>query len=214
MKLNPAFIITTSIGYTAAVNLRLFKNPNACTGDGVICPNVAARTCCFVPGRLWGSGSARDRDQVHDVAAIFTKRGDQYCGIQVSRSRAINICHVTNLEQSVGGIIWENQNPRRKRMAEMRKLAPCTASVEGHPMYSDGVKTYVISKEKMQREGLKQPAGEEEMKEFFKKHADQEIVDEQNIAIERSDVTIAMEKNGPVEDKKYKASEKDGSGKE
>lgn len=81
-----------------------------------------------------------------------------------------------------------------KRMAQMAQIQPCTSSVEGDPMYSDGVKTYVISKEKMEREGLKKPAGEKEMEEFFKEHADKEIIDEKDVPIAKVDVASATKK--------------------
>lgn len=39
-------------------------------------------------------------------------------------------------------------------------------------MYSDGVKIYVISKEKMASVGSEKPASEQGLLEFFKTHAD------------------------------------------
>lgn len=83
-------------------------------------------------------------------------------------------------------------------MAQQGQLGACTSYVEGDPMYSDGVKTYVISKEKMEREGLKKPSGEEEMKEFFKKHADKEIIDDEDVATEKVDMASASEKTEPA----------------
>ena len=58
-------------------------------------------------------------------------------------------------------------------------------------MYSDGVNTYVISKEKMALVGSEKPAGEEELLGFFKTHADTVIDDQTDIAVEKVDVASA-----------------------
>ncbi len=80
-------------------------------------------------------------------------------------------------------------------MAQMAQMKACTSSVEGHPGYSDGEKIYVISKEKMEREGLKKPAGEKEMEEFFKKHADSVLILDKNVPVEKVDVASALRRS-------------------
>ena len=67
-------------------------------------------------------------------------------------------------------------------------MAPCTSQVEGDEMYSDGVKTYVISKEKMARIKSVKPEGEEELLEYFKQHADTVIDDQRDIPVEKVDI--------------------------
>lgn len=62
-------------------------------------------------------------------------------------------------------------------------------------MYSDGLKTYVISKAKMERDGLKTPAGDKKLEEFFKKHADEVIINETNVPSEKANVASASERN-------------------
>jgi len=91
--------------------------------------------------------------------------------------------------QSIGGMAWETQGS--KLMAQME---PPTLSVEAHPGYSVAGKMYVISNEKMEREGLKQPAAEKEMEEFFKKHADSVLIIDEDIPVEKVDVANATEK--------------------
>lgn len=67
-----------------------------------------------------------------------------------------------------------------------------TSSVEAEPIYSDGEKTYAISKAKWEREGLKQPAGGKEVEEFFKKHADRLTVNEKDVPVVEVDVGGAV----------------------
>lgn len=79
-------------------------------------------------------------------------------------------------------------------MAELPKLEPCTSFAEGDPGYSDGVKVYVISKGKMEREGLKVPADKKDKEEFFKKHADHELPMDKDMPVITVDVASATEK--------------------
>lgn len=72
-------------------------------------------------------------------------------------------------------------------------MKACKAQVEGDEMYSNGVKTYVISKEKMARVGAEKPVDEKELLEFFKTHADTVIDDQKDIPVEKVDVAGAIE---------------------
>ena len=106
-------------------------------------------------------------------------------------TKPIPICFITDLESSIGGIAWEHQGGR-KRMAQ--QMAPCTTQVEGDEMYSDGVKTYVISKEKMARIESVKPEGEDELLEYFKQHADTVIDNQADVSVQKVD-TAALTKN-------------------
>jgi len=76
----------------------------------------------------------------------------------------------------------------------MEPMKACKAQVEGDEMYSDGVKTYVISKEKMARVGAEKPAcGEKELLEFFKTHADTVIADEKDIPVVKVEMASVIE---------------------
>ncbi|KAK4985311.1 hypothetical protein LTR50_006062 [Elasticomyces elasticus] len=144
--------------------------------------------------KLWGIVAIATFGQTPSTLLVLMKTDDRLNNTAASEPEQEKAGKDTNLDQSVGGIAWEHQaSTKRKRMAEMEA---CTSSVEGDPMYSDGVKTYVISREKMEREGLKKPVGEKEMKMFFKKHADKEIIDEKDVPSEKVDVASATEKDG------------------
>lgn len=67
------------------------------------------------------------------------------------------------------------------------------AQVQGDEMYSDGVKTYVISQGKLARVRSEKPAGEEELLEFFKTHADTVIDNQKDVPVEKVDMTSATE---------------------
>jgi hypothetical protein len=69
----------------------------------------------------------------------------------------------------------------------MDQLKACTAQVEGDEMYSDGVKTYVISKAKMARMGSEKPSSEEDRLKFFKVHADTVIETQKNVPVVKVD---------------------------
>lgn len=73
----------------------------------------------------------------------------------------------------------------------MSQLSACASEVQGDPVYSDGVKYYVITKEKMEQEELKLPAAESKMKDFFKKHADIVMSAEQDVPIHKVGVAGA-----------------------
>jgi hypothetical protein len=192
IRLTTTFIIPAQVGSTTAVNLRLFKRADACTSNGIICQNILQGTCCanVANKQLYGSAQAENGGS-GDVAAPFTKRGDLYCGVQIGLTKPIPICFVTNLEQSYGGIAWEHQGGR-KRMAQ--QMAPCTKQVEGDEIYSDGVKTYVISKDKMTRIELVRPEGEEELLAWFKQHADTVLDEQTNVPVEKAEVAAPAEK--------------------
>lgn len=64
---------------------------------------------------------------------------------------------------------------------EPRPLKKPESTVQGEPIYSDGVKTYVISRAKMNREGLQVPTDEKELVEFFKQHADGQLDDQKTV---------------------------------
>lgn len=74
----------------------------------------------------------------------------------------------------------------------MAQLGACTSKVQGDPVYSDGAKYYVITKEKMGREGLKLLTDESKMEEFFNKYADQEMPVGEEVPVKR--VGVAAEK--------------------
>lgn len=64
------------------------------------------------------------------------------------------------------------------------QLGACKKTVVGDEIYSDGGKTYVISKAKMASVGSEKPASEEGLLEFFKTHADSVLDDQTDIATE------------------------------
>ena len=189
MKFNAAIIAVTIIGYTTAVDLRLWKHNNSCSGNGIVCLGIPKETCCRQNGQLYGAAEAVG-GQAGYVSAPFTKRGDLYCGVQIGSTKPIPVCFITNLDQSVGGIAWEIQGRRMKRSDQM---APCKAFVEGDEMYSDGGKMYIISKDKMAALAAqsKKPTDEKELLEYFKTHADNVIDDQHNSVVETVDAASA-----------------------
>ena len=58
-------------------------------------------------------------------------------------------------------------------------------------MYSDGVNTYVISKEKFANVKAAEPTDETELAEFYKKHCDKVLDDKLDIEVEKVDATNA-----------------------
>jgi hypothetical protein len=177
MKFNATLIVATLLALTTAVDLRLFKNPNACRGDGIICQRIPKGRCCSKAGSLYGSTQG-SRGGSHDVAAPFTKQGNNYCAIQISATKKHNYCFKLGHEQVVGGTSWETQ----RRMTDNRSdyLAPCTGVVEGLDMYQNGTKTYIISKEKMASlaaEDQEKPTDDDALLEYYKTHADRVIED-------------------------------------
>ena len=72
-------------------------------------------------------------------------------------------------------------------------MKACKAQVQGDEMYSDGEKIYVISNGKMARIGSEKPAGEKELLEFFKTHADTVIDDQKDVPVEKVDVASTTE---------------------
>lgn len=180
-------LIFTFIGYSSAVNLRLFKNANSCSGTGVICGNIPAGTCCADIGKLYGSAQA-DNGAAGNVAVPYSKQGNLYCGVAISAPKPIPICFTTNLESSVGGIAWYTRAARKR---ENGKMESCKEQVQGDKMYSDGVNTYVISKEKFANVKTPEPADEEEVAKFYKKHHDKLLDDKLDIYVEKVDATKA-----------------------
>lgn len=75
----------------------------------------------------------------------------------------------------------------------MEESKACEAQVQGDEMYSDGMKTYVISRGKMARVGSEKPADEKDLLEFFKTHADTVIDDEKDIPVVKVDLESAPE---------------------
>jgi hypothetical protein len=72
-------------------------------------------------------------------------------------------------------------------------MEPPLIQVTGEEMYSDSLKTYVISRGKMARIGLKKPTGDEELLEFFKAHADTVMNDPKDVPVEKLDLTSTTE---------------------
>lgn len=181
MKFSVTVIFISFIGYSTAVNLRLFKRPNACTGTGVICANIPAGTCCADIGTLYGSSQA-DNGGAGNVAVFYSKQGDLYCGVQLSPPKPIPICFISNLDSSVGGIAWYTRAARKRSSGKMES---CKTHVQGDKMYSDGVNTYVISKEKFANVNATEPTSETELLKFYKTHADTVLDDKQDISVEK-----------------------------
>jgi len=75
----------------------------------------------------------------------------------------------------------------------MEKLQTPKVQVDADEMFSDGVKTYVISKGKMASVALERPAGEKGLLEFFKTHADTVIDNEQDVPVVKLDAGYATE---------------------
>lgn len=180
-------IFSTIISAASAINLILWPKADSCSGNGVVCVNVRQRTCCLEQGKLWGSASAAGGGR-DDVAAAWTKRGDLYCGVQITPTKPIPICFVTGLESSVGGISWEHQS--RKRM----DASTAIEHVEGDEFYSDGVHMYVISKAKMAQVQAERPTKKQDQLEWFKAHADTVIDHETNTPVSKVEVTEASDK--------------------
>jgi len=161
-----------------------------------ICQNIPAETCCANIGTLYGSAQA-DTGVAGAVAAPFTKQGNLYCGVQIGSAKPVPVCFVTGLDSSVGGIAWEVQAGTKRMEHQGRKrtqqLGDCKAQVQGDEIYSDGVNTYVISKEKMALVGSEKPVGEEELLEFFKTHADTVIDNQTDIPVIKVDVESTAE---------------------
>lgn len=186
MKFNAALIAATLLTITTAVDLRLFKNANTCIGSGIICQNIPSRKCCYKNGQLYGSTQGFKGDN-NDAVAPFTKRGNNYCAIQIRPSKKHNYCFKTGLASSVGGTAWEHQG-RMSNKRDNTDLAACTGTVEGDDMYSDGTNTYIISKEKMANLATAQqvkPTDDQELLEYFKTHADSVIQDEKDNSAEQ-----------------------------
>ncbi|KAI8931022.1 hypothetical protein NX059_012033 [Plenodomus lindquistii] len=66
--------------------------------------------------------------------------------------------------------------------------------VEGDEMYSDGVKAYVISKDKMSRIDSVRPEGEEELLAWFKQHADIVLDQQTDVPVVKAEVAVPAEK--------------------
>ncbi|RMZ82911.1 hypothetical protein DV736_g6626, partial [Chaetothyriales sp. CBS 134916] len=166
------------ISLTNAVTLILWSDPDACSGSGTVCQNIPEETCCE-DGKLYGSGEARDAPQGRtSVAQLFSRRNNKQCDVNLGPVKPIPVCIVSGLDQSVGGMAWEFQGSSKKRDEQ---LAIPTSSVIGDPAYSDGETIWVISKEKMARENLKQPENKAELAAFFKAHADSIIPADKSI---------------------------------
>lgn len=101
------------------------------------------------------------------MAQLFSRRNSRDCGVNIGPVKPIPFCLLSGLDKSVDGIAWEFQSGKRDDM-----LATPKSSVIGDPAYTDGETVWVISKEKMAREDLKQPEDEAELAAFSKTHAD------------------------------------------
>jgi hypothetical protein len=65
----------------------------------------------------------------------------------------------------------------------MAPLKTCTTQVQGEEMYSDSERIYVISKGKMAQIDSEKPAGEAELLEFFKTHADLVLDNQKDVPV-------------------------------
>jgi len=183
MQFTVPFFLATFIGCTTAVNLRLFVSSTSCSGNGVICQGIPAETCCTDLKNLYGAAQADSATVADSVAAPWAKQGNLWCGVQLSATKPIPVCFITDLPSSVGGISWEIQAGVQSRMSRRSgDLSRCTSSVVGDEFYSDGVKSYIISQAKMATVESVRPTNEADLLEFFKTHADSVIDDATEVA--------------------------------
>jgi hypothetical protein len=172
MKLNATLVVATYLIITSAVDLRLFKNANACKGDNIICQNIPSGRCCSEDAQLYGFTQG-SKGRKNDVAAPFTKQDNNYCAIQIKPTKKYNYCFKSGLSSFVGGTSWEHQGKMSNKQ-DNTDLAACTGTVEGDDMYSDGTNTYIISKEKTAILATAQqvkPTDDQNLLQYFKTQA-------------------------------------------
>jgi len=167
------------IGLASAVDLFLWKNPDSCSGSGIVCVNIPEETCCR-NGDLFGSGEALNPPQgMTSVAQLFARQNGLDCGINYGPVKPIPVCLVTGLDLSVSGIAWEFQSGSKKRDG---MITP-SQSVIGDPVYKEGDTVYVISKEKMASANLTMPEDAAQLAAFFQTHADSVLKQEPTTSV-------------------------------
>ena len=170
------------INLASAVNLYLWKNPDSCSGSGIVCVNIPEETCCE-NGDLFGYGEALYPPQgMTSVAQLFARQNGLNCGINYGPVKPIPVCLITGLDLSVSGIAWEFQSGSKKRFKRGDMISH-SQSVIGDPAYKEGDTVYVISKEKMASANLKTPDDATQLAAFFKTHADSVLKQEPTTSV-------------------------------
>ncbi|KAI8938677.1 hypothetical protein NX059_004545 [Plenodomus lindquistii] len=164
-QLATLLIFLSAATTTAAADLELFENENACDRAGGICRNIQDNTCCYVTGRLWGSAGVGF--VTSGTLQLYTRQDNIYCSISISNEYNTPVCILSGLDSSVGGAVY-----RARRVRGTMGGEEVLASQEAELMTIEDGKQYIISHEKQAKiEGFGERRGGD-LSAYVKEHAD------------------------------------------